>query len=77
LYLVPKLRVWTPGPCRSRLKEHRPGFVRAVIDHLQMQGLTYRLAYTLCGVVVDLRISQTMDVPNLLARALLPPDSYV
>ena len=39
-----------------------------------MQGLTYRLAYTLCGVVVDLRISQTVDVPKLLARALLPLD---
>ena len=39
-----------------------------------MQGLTYRLACTLCGVVVDLRISQTVDVPNLLAMALLPLD---
>jgi formamidase len=42
-----------------------------------MRGLTYQLAYTLCGVGVDLRISQTVDVPNLLASALLPPDSYV
>ena len=48
-----------------------------MIDHLQMQGLTYRLAYTLCGVVVDLRISQTVDVPNLLVSALLPLDIFV
>jgi acetamidase/formamidase len=43
-----------------------------VIDHLQIQGLTYQLAYTLCSAVVDLRISQTVEVPNLLASALLP-----
>ena len=38
-----------------------------------MQGLTDQLAYTLCSVV-DLRISQMVDVPNLLASALLPLD---
>ena len=38
-----------------------------------MQALTYQLAYTLCSVVVDLRISQTVEeVPNLLVSALLP-----
>jgi acetamidase/formamidase len=45
-----------------------------MIDHLQMQALTYQLAYTLCSVVVDLRISQTVEVPNLLVSALLPLD---
>ncbi|MBD0355148.1 MAG: acetamidase/formamidase family protein, partial [Rubrobacteraceae bacterium] len=39
-----------------------------------MQALTYQLAYTLCSVVVDLRISQTVDAPNLLASTLLPLD---
>jgi acetamidase/formamidase len=44
-----------------------------MIDHLQMQALTYQLAYTLCSVVEDLRISQTVEeVPNLLVSALLP-----
>ena len=45
-----------------------------MIDHLQKQALTYQLAYTLCSVVVDLRISQTVDAPNLLASTLLPLD---
>ena len=45
-----------------------------MIDHLQMQALTYQLAYTLCSVVVDMRISQTVEVPNLLVSALLPLD---
>ena len=45
-----------------------------MIDHLQMHGLTYQLAYTLCSVVVELRIGQTVEVPNLLASALLPLD---
>jgi formamidase len=39
-----------------------------------MHGLTYQLAYTLCSVVVELRIGQTVEVPNLLASALLPLD---
>lgn len=42
-----------------------------------MQALTYQLVYTLCSVVVDLRFSQTVEVPNLLMNALLPWTSYV
>jgi formamidase len=31
-------------------------------------------AYALCSVAMDLRISRTVDVPNLLLSALLPLD---
>ena len=33
--------------------------------------------YALCSVAVDLRISQTVDVPNLLVSALLPLDIFM
>lgn len=47
--------------------------VRAMIDHL---GREYRLdpqlAYALCSVAVDLRISEIVDAPNWLVSAYLP-----
>jgi hypothetical protein len=48
-----------------------------MIDHLQTRGFTRQQAYALCSVAVDLRISQTVDVPNLLVSALLPLDIFV
>lgn len=40
-----------------------------MIDHLQQtRGFTRQQAYALCSVAVDLRISQTVDVPNLLTQ---------
>ena len=48
-----------------------------MIDHLQQdRGFTRQQAYALCSVAVDLRISQTVDVPNLLVSALLPLDVF-
>ncbi len=48
-----------------------------MIDHLQTRGYTRQQAYALCSVAVDLRISQTVDVPNLLVSALLPLDIFM
>jgi formamidase len=48
-----------------------------MIEHLQTRGFTRQQAYALCSVAVDLRISQTVDVPNLLVSALLPLDIFV
>jgi formamidase len=48
-----------------------------MIDHLETRGFTRQQAYALCSVAVDLRISQTVDVPNLLVSALLPLDIFV
>jgi formamidase len=48
-----------------------------MIDHLEMRGFSRQQAYALCSVAVDLRISQTVDVPNLLVSALLPLDIFI
>jgi formamidase len=48
-----------------------------MIDHLETRGFTRQQAYALCSVAVDVRISQTVDVPNLLVSALLPLDIFM
>ncbi len=48
-----------------------------MIRHLEQRGYDRPQAYALCSVAVDLRISQTVDVPNILVSALLPLDIFV
>lgn len=48
-----------------------------MIEHLQTRGFNRQQAYALCSVAVDLRISQTVDVPNCLVTAFLPLDIFV
>jgi formamidase len=48
-----------------------------MIGHLETRGFTRQQAYAICSVAVDLRISQTVDVPNLLVSALLPLDIFM
>lgn len=48
-----------------------------MITHLETRGFSRQQAYALCSVAVDLRISQTVDVPNLLVSALLPLDVFL
>ena len=48
-----------------------------MIEHLQTRGFDRQQAYALCSTAVDLRISQTVDVPNCLVTALLPLDIFV
>jgi formamidase len=48
-----------------------------MINHLETRGFSRQQAYALCSVAVDLRISQTVDVPNLLVSALLPLDIFM
>jgi formamidase len=47
-----------------------------MIDHLGTRGLDRQQAYALCSCAVDLRVSQTVDVPNLIVTALLPLDIF-
>jgi formamidase len=47
-----------------------------MIDYLGTRGLEPQQAYALCSCAVDLRISQTVDVPNFLVTALLPLDIF-
>ncbi len=47
--------------------------VRYMLDHLTTEyNLTRAQAYCLCGVAVDLKISQIVDAPNFMVSAYLP-----
>jgi formamidase len=48
-----------------------------MIDYLGTRGFDREQAYALCSCAVDLRISQTVDVPNLIVTALLPLDIFM
>jgi formamidase len=48
-----------------------------MIDYLGTRGFDRQQAYALCSCAVDLRISQTVDVPNLIVTALLPLDIFM
>lgn len=48
-----------------------------MVDHLAGdRGYTRQQAYALCSVAVDLRISQLVDVPNVLVSAMIPTDIF-
>lgn len=46
----------------------------AMIDLLGERGFSRQQAYALCSVAVDLKVSQVVDVPNVLVSAFLPLD---
>jgi formamidase len=48
-----------------------------MIEHLKTRGFDRQQAYAVCSVAVDLRVSQVVDVPNLLVSALLPLDVFM
>jgi formamidase len=51
--------------------------LQAMIDHLvATRGLEPVAAYALCSVVVDLRLSEVVDVPYPIVSALLPLDVF-
>ena len=48
-----------------------------MIDHLEREyGFSRPVAYALCSVCVDLRLSEVVDVPYPLVSALLPLDVF-
>jgi formamidase len=47
-----------------------------MIDHLTERGWTLQQAYAICSVAVDLKISQLVDVPNMLVSAFLSEDIF-
>jgi len=52
--------------------------VRAMIDHLgSHHGLEPQLAYALCSVAVNLKISEVVDAPNWVVSAQLPRHVFV
>jgi formamidase len=48
-----------------------------MIEHLTERGWTRQQAYAISSVAVDLKISQLVDVPNMLVSAFLPEDIFV
>jgi formamidase len=49
----------------------------AMLGHLTAEyGYTRQQAYAICSVAVDLRISQVVDVPNVIVSAFLPLDIF-
>jgi len=51
---------------------------RYMIEHMMKEyGLTREEAYCLCGVVLDLKISQIVDTPNWMVSAYLPLSIFV
>jgi formamidase len=48
-----------------------------MISHLETRGFTPQQAYTLCSVAVDLRVSQAVNLPNVLVTAILPLDIFL
>ena len=48
-----------------------------MIDHLVERGWTRQQSYAICSVAVDLKISQLVDVPNMLVSAFLLEDIFV
>ena len=52
--------------------------IRAMIDHLGKEyGLEPDMAYALCSVAVNLRISEVVDMPNWVVSAVLPKHIFV
>jgi len=50
---------------------------QAVAGHLGAEhGYTRQQAYAICSVAVDLRVSQVVDLPNVLVSAFLPLDLF-
>ena len=47
-----------------------------MIDMLMERGWTRQQAYAICSVAADLRLSETVDVPNFVVSALLPLDIF-
>jgi acetamidase/formamidase len=48
-----------------------------MIDHLGLEyGFGRPAAYALCSAVVDLRVSEVVDVPYPVVSALLPLDVF-
>jgi formamidase len=48
----------------------------AMLDLIQERGFNREQAYVIASVAVDLRISNVVDVPNVVVSALLPEDVF-
>jgi acetamidase/formamidase len=64
--------------CGPDLFRNAQQAVRYAIDYLVAEhGMTRDQAYSLCGAVLDLKISQIVDAPNYMVSAYLPLGIFV
>jgi len=47
-----------------------------MIALLQERGFSREQAYAICSVAVDLKISNAVDLPNVMVSAFLPEDIF-
>jgi formamidase len=47
-----------------------------MLDLLQERGWTREQAYVICSVAVDLRVSNVVDMPNVVVSAILPEEIF-
>jgi formamidase len=47
-----------------------------MIDLLEERGWTREQAYVICSVAVDLRVSNVVDMPNVVVSAILPEEIF-
>jgi len=48
----------------------------SMIDLLVERGWSRQQAYAICSVAVDLKLSELVDVPNIVVSAFLPLDIF-
>ena len=48
----------------------------SMIDLLVERGWSRQQAYAICSVAVDLKLSELVDVPNMIVSAFLPLDIF-
>ena len=82
---MPERFIATMGmPVDEKGVQHGPDLNRAcrnallsMIDLLQQErGFTREQAYVICSVALDLKISNIVDVPNIVVSAVLPEDIF-
>lgn len=83
-FAVPRRFVATTGISVTRDGENRAedatlaarNALLNMIDLLGERGWSPQQAYALCSVAVDLKVSQLVDIPNMLVSAFLPEDIF-
>jgi acetamidase/formamidase len=69
--------VWVTTGVEPDLMEAARSAVRAGIDLLvREQGLAPELAYCVCSVAADLRISEVVNAPNWVVALYIPRDVF-
>jgi len=83
-WAVPKNFIATMGMPIRQNGTNEPGDITLasrnaviqMIDLLQERGWTREQAYVICSVAVDLKVSNVVDLPNVVVSAILPEEIF-